>query len=500
MHAYSVADIRAAENPLIQAAEPDALMRQAAQAVAEAALCMIPHTPAKILVVAGSGGNGGDGLYAGALLAQLGHTVHAVLTSSSAHAPALAAFEQAGGVLAPLMDADLVIDAIIGLRGTAGLRNKAWDIWQEAVAQRPAILAVDVPSGVDSDTGSAGPDATCVTADVTITFGAARIAHAVSPRCGEVLVADIGAGQSLAQALSTKNPAVEFFQTLQQSRFSWPDRFLRPEPLHITEPLEPAAEHNKYSGGVVGVIAGSETYPGAAVLTATAAVHATPSMVRFVGSCARDVVRARPEVVATEVLIDAGRVQAWAYGPGAGDTDWLSDLLQRPEPLIIDADGITHLAQESELRNLLARRSAHGWQTLLTPHEGEFVRLAARYTAIRDVHEDRIGAVQDLAEALGCQVLLKGRVTIIGSADSVVCVNAGHSWAATPGSGDVLTGLIGAWVAHSGMGVVPLCVSIHAMAAWLSAQTDYGPAPTWAAKIADFIPQATAALLSQHSS
>ncbi|AKP09630.1 Carbohydrate kinase [Corynebacterium pseudotuberculosis] len=500
MHAYSVADIRAAENPLIQAAAPDALMRQAAQAVAEAALCMLPHGTSKILIVAGSGGNGGDGLYAGALLAQLGHTVHAVLASSSAHAPALAAFEQAGGILAPLEDADLVIDAIMGLGGTTELRDTTWNLWQKAVAKAPAVLAVDVPSGINSDTGSTGPGAAYVTADATITFGVARIAHAVSPHCGEVLVADINAGQSLAQAFSTKSPAVDFFQTVQRSRFSWPDHFLRPDPLHIIESLEPAAEHNKYSGGVVGVIAGSETYPGAAVLTATAAVHATPSMVRFVGSCAQDVVRARPEVVATELLIDAGRVQAWAYGPGAGDTDWLADLLQRPEPLVIDADGITQLAQEPELRGLLARRGSHGWQTLITPHEGEFLRLAARCAPIRDIHEDRIGAVRDLARALGCQVLLKGRITIIGSADSAVCINAGHSWAATPGSGDVLTGLIGAWVARSGLDAVPLCVSIHAMAAWLSAQTEYGPAPTWAAKIADFIPQATAALASPQNS
>lgn len=97
MFAYSTEAIRLSENPMIAAAQPDALMKQAAQAVAEAAVCMVPSASAAITVVAGTGGNGGDGLYAGAILAQLGYRVHAVLTGESAHAPALSAFVQAGG-------------------------------------------------------------------------------------------------------------------------------------------------------------------------------------------------------------------------------------------------------------------------------------------------------------------------------------------------------------------------------------------------------------------
>ncbi|CAB0715724.1 bifunctional ADP-dependent NAD(P)H-hydrate dehydratase/NAD(P)H-hydrate epimerase [Corynebacterium diphtheriae] len=497
MFAYSTEAIRLSENPMIAAAQPDALMKQAAQAVAEAAVCMVPSASAAITVVAGTGGNGGDGLYAGAILAQLGYRVHAVLTGESAHAPALSAFVQAGGCVdkrAPR--ADLVIDAILGLGGTLGLRDAAWQIWQAATAGDPLILAVDAPSGIAADTGTAGEQH--VVADATITFGAARIAHAVSAECGEVLIADINVpevGGSLAAAIASHTPELQLYHAIERERYPWPEHFRRPEQLLIHESLEPGAFHNKYSGGVVGVVAGSAHYPGAAVLTATAAVRATSSMVRYAGPCAREVVRACPEVVATDTLIDAGRVQAWAYGPGAGDTDALGDLLEREEPLVIDADGITQLAQEPALRELMHARNKSGRSTLLTPHEGEFWRLASCYGDAIPA-DDRVAAVRYLAHETGCAILLKGRITTICVGDTVTCVDARNSWAATPGSGDVLTGILGAWIARNGLDSIALCVAVHATAAWLSAHTEYGLAPTSALRIANTIPQATA-LLSQ---
>ncbi|CAB0531286.1 bifunctional ADP-dependent NAD(P)H-hydrate dehydratase/NAD(P)H-hydrate epimerase [Corynebacterium diphtheriae] len=173
----------------------------------------------------------------------------------------------------------------------------------------------------------------------------------------------------------------------------------------------------------------------------------------------------------------------------------MGDLLEREEPLVIDADGITQLAQEPALRELMHARNKSGRSTLLTPHEGEFWRLASCYGDAIPA-DDRVAAVRYLAHETGCAILLKGRITTICVGDTVTCVDARNSWAATPGSGDVLTGILGAWIARNGLDSIALCVAVHSTAAWLSAHTEYGLAPTSALRIANTIPQATA-LLSQ---
>ena len=151
------------------------------------------HHPTRALVLAGPGGNGGDALYAGAELQLAGHNVDALLTAGHAQERALSAFTNAGGtVLERLPEGSaeyaLAIDGITGIGGSGGLRGELADVvaWLRGVQ----VLAVDVPSGVDANTGEAGE--LHVSADATVTFGGWRRAHALAPECGVQLLADIG--------------------------------------------------------------------------------------------------------------------------------------------------------------------------------------------------------------------------------------------------------------------------------------------------------------------
>jgi hydroxyethylthiazole kinase-like uncharacterized protein yjeF len=253
----------------------------------------------------------------------------------------------------------------------------------------------------------------------------------------------------------------------------------------------PGPHDDKYSQGVVGILAGSATYPGAAILCTGAAVAATSGMVRHAGAATAEVVSHWPEVVAAPSAAAAGRVQAWCVGPGLGtDEAALADLtfaLESDLPVIVDADGLTVLAAQQDL---VAGRQAH---TVLTPHAGEYERFG-----LGPVGQDRVAAAGRLAVALGATVLLKGNVTVIADPDGTTFLSpAGASWAATAGSGDVLSGIIGALLAA---GLPPgeaaaAAAFVHARAANASA-ADPGPAsvPTSASRILSHIRYALATL------
>jgi hydroxyethylthiazole kinase-like uncharacterized protein yjeF len=239
-------------------------------------------------------------------------------------------------------------------------------------------------------------------------------------------------------------------------------------------------------------MAGSSTYPGAAVLCTGAAVAATSGMVRYAGSARSEVLAHWPEIIASPTPAAAGRVQAWVVGPGLGTSDaeaagalWFA--LETDLPVIVDADGLTILAAHPEL---VANRDA---PTVLTPHAGEFARLAGSPPG-----DDRIGATRKLADTFGATVLLKGNVTVIADPGGPVYLNpAGQSWAATAGSGDVLSGMIGALLA-SGLPAAEAAAAaafVHARAAALSA-ADPGPgeAPTSSSRMVPHIRAALAAL------
>ncbi|WJY98554.1 bifunctional ADP-dependent NAD(P)H-hydrate dehydratase/NAD(P)H-hydrate epimerase [Corynebacterium fournieri] len=518
---WTAEHIRLAEQPLLERqTEPDQLMRCAVAAVAQAARDMLaarPHDGRKVLVVAGPGGNGGDGLYAGAQLAA-DYTVEALLTAGHAHERAVEAFQRAGGTVLDALpdtpwDYTLAIDAITGIGGTAGLRADLSEVVALLDFPQLSVLSVDVPSGIEADTGDGA--ALHVTADATVTFGGWRRAHALNPACGTQLLADIAVGQDrLSQSLEQLIEDGQMGETLLLNATravppagDWtpPLEWMRPARVHS---VAPQPTDDKYSGGVVGIRAGSEHYPGAALLAVAGALHATPSMVRYVGPQAAEVVRAHPEVVAKQRLEEAGRVQAWVFGPGAGTDESaareLAWVLDQQVPVLIDADGITLMANHPELLTQAATRKL---PTVLTPHDGEFSRLRDAADAPAS---DRLTETLELSRQLRCTILRKGRCTVIATpwdTDTAYAIDAGGSWAATPGSGDVLSGLAGARMAHAAARrgdpeflateideALNHAANIHALAAALAAETPFGEAPAPASRIASFIREATAAL------
>ncbi|GAA4477819.1 NAD(P)H-hydrate dehydratase [Rhodococcus olei] len=414
---HTTAQVRAAEAPLLAALPEGTLMRRAAHGLARVVAAELRSRTGgvvgrEVTLLVGSGDNGGDALWAGSMLRRRGVSVRAVLLDPArAHRAGLAALRAAGGrVHAVVGDPDLVLDGIVGISGRGPLRPAAADLVAGVTAP---IVAVDLPSGVDPDTGATpGP---AVTAAVTVAFGALKPVHVLAgARCGRVELVDIGL-ELPASSIAAMTP--------REVGARWP---------------LPGAADDKYSQGVVGVVAGGARYPGAAVLCCGGAVAATSGMVRYAGAAAPQVLSRWPEVVAADGVADAGRVQAWVVGPGIGTggeaREALVRVLESDLPVLLDADALTVLAAEP---GLVAGRAA---PTLLTPHAREFARLTGD-----DPSGDRVGHTRALAARWGVTVLLKGRSTVIADPDGRVLVNeAGGSAAATAGSGDVLAGVIGA--------------------------------------------------------
>ena len=424
---WSVADVRAAESALMARLPEGALMQRAAHALSVHCGQLLGRVyGSSVVLIVGSGSNGGDALHAGARLARRGAQVRAVLLDPErAHAGGLAALRGAGGPTASTVDgralidsADLVVDGILGIGGHGGLRGPAAELAEAASAK--LTVAVDLPSGVDADTGAVGDSA--IRADATVTFGALKAGILCDPgasRAGEIRLVDIGLGADLPE----------------------PHTFVL-EASDVAELLRnPGASDDKYTRGVVGILAGSPSYPGAGVLTTGAALRGDVGMVRYLG-LAPDPIRARyPEVVVHEgAKPHEVRVQAWVIGSGLGTDDdamsLLRDALSTDLPALVDADGITLLAREPDL--VRERRAP----TVLTPHDREFARIAGEPGA------DRLGAARRAADDLGATVLLKGNATIVAEPGGRAYLNTtGSPWLATAGSGDVLSGVIGSFLA-----------------------------------------------------
>jgi len=432
--AWRVADVRAAEKTLMATLPEGTLMQRAAAGLARRCALLLAERGvygARVLLLVGSGDNGGDTLYAGAALARRGAQVRALLLRPErVHLAGLAELRSAGGLtVRDLPDqADLVLDGIVGIGASGGLRAPADGLVARLGAlrgrdgARPPVVAVDVPSGVAVDTGDV-PGA-AVTADVTVTFGCLKPAHVVGPaavRCGQVELVDIGLGPVLRG-----DPAVRVPDRADIAEW-WPT---------------PDAISDKYTRGVVGIATGSATYPGAALLSTGGALAGPTGMVRYAGSAHAEVVRAHPSVVAVPRVGDAGRVQAWVCGSGLGTDDeariTLRSVLATALPVVLDADALTLLVDGRHADDL--RRDA---PLVITPHDGEFSRLAGEAPGA-----DRAGAACKLAAWTNAVVLLKGDRTIVATPAGEVWANpTGSAALATAGSGDVLAGLLGSLLA-----------------------------------------------------
>ncbi|MGH3272858.1 MAG: NAD(P)H-hydrate dehydratase [Streptosporangiaceae bacterium] len=437
------------------------LMNRAAAGLASVCAGLLDHVyGARVVVLAGSGDNGGDALFAGALLAGRGAVVTAIAAATRVHAAGAAALRCAGGTVLPAPDpggldaavldrADLIIDGLLGIGGRGGLREPAATLaarTERARADGAIVVAVDLPSGVDADTGEVAGAA--IRADVTVTMGTWKPGLLIDPGASHAGVAeliDIGLTDLAA-------PAVSALQSADVAA-------LLPRP---------SAESDKYRRGVLGLLAGSQRYTGAAMLATGSAIHGGAGMVRLMS--AQPALTAAlgrwPEAVTAVADPDApaqsveaaGRVQAWAAGPGMGTDDGAAGLLRAVLasnlPALVDADGITLLARHREL----LKRSA---PTLITPHAGELARLTGADRG--SIEARRLEHARAAAADLGVTVLLKGSTTVIAEPDGTVLVNStGSSWLATAGSGDVLSGLAGALLAQ---GLPPLQAA--AVAAYL---------------------------------
>jgi hydroxyethylthiazole kinase-like uncharacterized protein yjeF len=378
--------------------------------------------------------------------------------------------------------ADLVIDGLLGIGGKGGLREPFATLAQLAANSAGTVLAVDLPSGIDADTGEVeGP---AVLADVTVTFGALKPGLLIDPgsgHAGVVELVDIGL-----------RPYLES-----------PPEASAAQAADIAGLLpRPGAESDKYRRGVLGLLAGSDRYTGAALLATGGAVNGGAGMVRLVTApgAAAAVRLVHPEVVITalpgeaadrseekdlpagertfQFPDDVGRVQAWVAGPGMGTDEAARDRLARvlatDLPVLIDADGLGLLAAH---RDLLPRAAP----TLLTPHAGELGRLLQADPA--DVAARRLEHARRAADQFGACVLLKGSTTVVApphQLDPVLINTTGTSWLATAGTGDVLAGLAGALLAQ-GLAAPQAAIAaayLHGLAARIAAaSTDrQGPA------------------------
>ncbi|HEY1651323.1 MAG TPA: NAD(P)H-hydrate dehydratase [Acidimicrobiales bacterium] len=428
-------EMRAADAAALAEVSHETLVRRAGTAVAFAALRTLGGAYGRrVVVVAGKGSNGADGRVAAGVLARRGVRVQ-VLEAETLGA----------GVALPACD--LVIDGAYG----TGVRG-SYDA--PGVPPGAAVLAIDIPSGVDADTGEA-PGA-AVWADRTVTFAALKpgLLQGDGPaRSGAVEVADIEIGFAPPHAALVDDTDVA-----------------------VLLPARPPGV-NKWTNAV-GIASGSAGMEGSAILCSRGAMAGGSGMIRLGSpgdpSAAWPTEAVRMHLPAegwSDAFLEAtAKCKAIVIGPGLGTADAVGAEIRAvvagaPVPLVIDADAITALGDAAAARTLLEKRSA---PSILTPHDGEYARVAGSAPGA-----DRLAGARRLAEAVGAIVLLKGPLTAVarpgGGAPDVLLADAGGPSLATAGSGDVLSGIIGAFMAR-GVGAheaAALAAHVHGRAASL---------------------------------
>ena len=435
--------VRALEARACETVPAGSLMQKVARAIAVTGIGQLHETRgvvpgSRVVLFVGTGDNGGDALFAGAYLAARGARVDALLVGERVHEAGLQALRTAGGrehdvnldlgTARKLVDAaDLIIDGVVGIGGQGALRRPASELAAMTHSTDAVVIAVDLPSGVDCDTAHVADPEHTVVADVTVTSGCLKPGLILQPAAqfsGDIEVVGIG---------------LDFDDAEDEDLLVRVDDRLASQLLARPHDLD-----HKFSRGVVGVASGSQMYPGAAVLSAGGARAGIAGFVRYAGRAADQVLAAWPDVVCTDSITAAGRVQCWVVGPGLGTNhvarSEVAAALEFEGPVVLDADALTLLAGDPELIELCRNRQL---PTIVTPHRGEFERLAGRA-----LDQDPIEHLTAVSKQIGATILLKGATTlIVGARGLAYMVASGPAELATAGSGDVLAGLMGALLA-----------------------------------------------------
>ena len=495
------------------------LMENAAIGVADAVGRSFPDAGA-VAIFCGPGNNGGDGLAIGRQLAARGHRVACFLAFEGrelhgAAAAQLGICRALGPELVRLVeigegddlrppveaarDADLVIDALFGTGLGRPLEGRYAELVEALDALAVPKLAVDLPSGLNgSRTEPFGPH---LTADLTVTFGALKPAQVFPPAAdavGQVVVADLGLPPSW----------------IDREDESWGEQ---EGTLHLLVEEEVAGrlaprrpDSHKGTFGHLLVVAGATGKAGAAILTASAAVRSGAGLVTAAvpepivhavdaGSLESMSLALPAETQGRQGRIAAGAADAvleaaagkdaLAVGPGLGGGDRVESEIRRavlecPLPLVLDADGVNAFAGRH--RELTGRAAP----TVLTPHPGELARLLGVGT--KEVAADRLGSVRRAARETGAVVVLKGHLTLIAEPGGAVRVSpTGNPGLATGGTGDVLTGVVGALLAQGYLAVEAACLGayVHGLAGDLAAER-LGEVSLRASDLIDALPAA----------
>ena len=461
------------------------LMERAGEAVVAAIEAHVENRPGPVAVLCGRGNNGGDGWVVARLLRDREWDVHGVLFGRAGDVGGdartnLERARQAGIPVAEVQDDDdwdrcrprlaagcLIVDALFGTGLTRPLTGLLATVARDANAAGGPVVAIDLPTGLLSDMSRR--DDPCLRAALTVTFAAPKLALALRPApAGRIIVADIGVPDGVIANLDA--PRIEL---------------LAAETLRSAAPVRPAESH-KGDFGRVAIIAGSRGKAGAARLAGLGALRAGAGLVTVATPAAcLDMVAHEPEYmtfglpdrdgVATGDGLEELLAGAWdvvAAGPGlgtgAGCRAVVQALLDRPARgrVVLDADALTACAEDAD--RLRGRPEA---PVVITPHPGEMARLTG--TTVADMQRDRVGAAHGFAVGHGVHVVLKGARTVVAAPNGAVWINTtGNPGMAKGGSGDVLTGVVAAWLAQvqDVDKAVALAVHLHGLAGDLAAR------------------------------
>ncbi len=437
---HDIAATRVIESAALAASPAHLLMQRAGLASARLAMALAPHART-VWVAAGPGNNGGDGLEAAMHLQQWGRSVVVTWLGDAAHASADAATSwqravQAGVAFtdAPPAHSDLCIDALLGIGATRPPQGRMAQWIAQMAEQDAPVLAIDAPTGLDVDTGKAASP--CVRASATLSL--------LTLKPG-LFTAD---GRDMAGQVWLDDLQVDVAAASTQSGSATACLMARP-----TVEVRRHATH-KGSYGDVAVVGGAPGMAGAALLAASASLHAGAGRVFLcpLGLPAIPLAPAQPELMVRDIRsLPLDRMTVVA-GCGGGDAirEHLPALLSGARALVLDADALNAIATDSQLQHLLGQRAARGLPTVLTPHPLEAARLLATSASL--VQADRLGAAKQLSGHYRCTVVLKGSGSIVAAPDRLAAINpTGNARLATAGSGDVLAGLTGARLA-AGLG------------------------------------------------